>query len=802
MRTKTTALIFIIFSIFFLAPMLLNGDTIKQTYRLSKPQIRQMPDGRELVYFSNSYQLGMVGSPTFPVQKIALLIPPGHIATSVSINLLNPESLNRKINLSPKQPPKHSGKNLTTYVINQQIYNSNQTLTGPEVVVNTHYLFGHAVALAAFCPVEYEPASQTLTYYTEIEVTITTELNFQSVTALNNYRYDEEIRQRLSRLADNFNDMITEYPQQIAEPEYEYLIITIEDFIDAYRPLLSFHNTRGIKTRIVSVEEIYQKMTGMDEPEKIRNYIIQEMQQNGIRYVLLAGDADAHPSGQMQVPIRYLYAEVITGDNTMVQQIPSDLYYAALDGSWNNNNNDKWGEPGEDDLLPELHVARIAADNSNEISALLNKIFTHQDQPVHQDAVKNLMAGQYLYPDPVSFGGDYLDLLIGYQTENGYPTQGLTSDLTITFLYDRDLHPGHWNKSDLIPLINQGQNFIHHLGHSSSRSNIGLSLDDIYEQNFQQLNGIARLNPVIYSQGCDAAKIDVVHSDGSDCIAEEMLSLQNFAVAFIGNTRYGWFNEGQTEGPSLHLHREFINALYGGNISTIAAAHTESRIQSAPFVTAPDQWEPGALRWCFYGINVLGDAALSLWTHEIKTFDNVVHPETAAGSVQILTQVPGARVAISTNSDLITVAICDSNGSALVSLDDSFSNTILTLIITAPNYQPFIKNINLSPLPSSVMQPLTDCKPAFELKTAYPNPFNPAATIEFSISQWSQVRLQIFNILGQRVRTLLNEELTSGVHKTIWDGRDDRGEQLTNGVYLIQLSTNEGKLIKSCTLMK
>ncbi len=79
---------------------------------------------------------------------------------------------------------------------------------------------------------------------------------------------------------------------------------------------------------------------------------------------------------------------------------------------------------------------------------------------------------------------------------------------------------------------------------------------------------------------------------------------------------YGWFNEGQTEGPSQHLNREYVNALYHDSIYRIGATHAASKTQTAEWVNAPGQHEEGALRWCFYDCNVLGDPAMPLWTEE------------------------------------------------------------------------------------------------------------------------------------------------------------------------------------------
>lgn len=785
-----------------LAPNIIFSDTIKQTYLFDKPIIQKQNDGTDLIYFTDSYQMGIIGGPTFPMQKIALLLPPGQIATNVTINFLNLETIEQKINLSPKQYPRRSGELNQDVQFDQQLFNSAESIQISDIEAETHYFFGYSIVLATFSPVQYIPANQSLTYSTVVDVDVETEVNFHAVQALKNYRYAESIQRQLRNFVQNFENIFPEYSYQTFEPEYEYLIITIDDFIDDYQPLAQFYNERGLNTRIATVEHIYQTASGNDNQEKIRNYIIEQSQQKGISYVLLAGDADAAPEGQLQVPIRNFYCEALSGGSTYTSQIPTDLYYSALDGNWNNNGDDKWGEPDEDDLLPELFVARICADNSDEISALLNKIFTYQNQPVFADAEKVLLVGEHLWNDPLSFGSDYLDLLIGLRSDNGYTTQGIPTDFNFTYLYDRDIYPGSWSTSDLLTLMNNGSNFLHHLGHCNSRSCMRLQLADINNDNFYALNGVDHLNPVIYTEGCETAKIDAVNYGGEDCIAEKMLEIDNLASAIIGNTRYGWFNEGQTEGPSLHLHREFLSALYGKQIITLGAAHTESRIQTAPFVTAPNQWEPGALRWCFYGCNVFGDAAMAVWTNQISEFQNVTHPTIVSTNFEIETGVPDARVSLSANGDFVASVISNNSGTATFELDSTLTSSILKLTYTALNYKPYSEYINIQPNPTEVSLVEFKNNLNFELKPAYPNPFNPVTTIEFSLTKSSDVRLEVFNIAGQRVRTLIAQKMDAGVFNSNWDGQSDDGQTLANGIYLFRLATIEGTKVRQSVFLK
>ncbi|MDW7681365.1 MAG: FlgD immunoglobulin-like domain containing protein, partial [bacterium] len=91
---------------------------------------------------------------------------------------------------------------------------------------------------------------------------------------------------------------------------------------------------------------------------------------------------------------------------------------------------------------------------------------------------------------------------------------------------------------------------------------------------------------------------------------------------------------------------------------------------------------------------------------------------------------------------------------------------------------------------------------AFELMQNYPNPFNASTTIQFSLPKRVHTKIQIFNISGQLVRTLVNKEMRGGINKIIWDGRNDHGQLLTTGLYLIRTEAAKQTAVKKMLLIK
>lgn len=89
------------------------------------------------------------------------------------------------------------------------------------------------------------------------------------------------------------------------------------------------------------------------------------------------------------------------------------------------------------------------------------------------------------------------------------------------------------------------------------------------------------------------------------------------------------------------------------------------------------------------------------------------------------------------------------------------------------------------------------------LFNAFPNPFNPTTTIEFSIQNNSNVELSIFNIKGQKIKTLTNNDFTKGNHSIIWNGDDNFGKAVSSGIYYYKLNINgKTEAGKKCLLMK
>lgn len=96
----------------------------------------------------------------------------------------------------------------------------------------------------------------------------------------------------------------------------------------------------------------------------------------------------------------------------------------------------------------------------------------------------------------------------------------------------------------------------------------------------------------------------------------------------------------------------------------------------------------------------------------------------------------------------------------------------------------------------------TELPDQYELLPNFPNPFNPQTTISFVLGQAGYTTLEIFNITGQKIMTMVSEQMAAGKHEMIWNGTDESGQMVPSGTYLYRLQINGYQEMKKMTLLK
>lgn len=654
---KTT----ITFLLIILTSSLLVAATIEQEFDFTKPQIQDI-DNYQRILSSEMTSNVDPGSPEIPSRAIKVLLPSGENITSIKITSKEHEILSGRYNIIPQQTPYPIGfKGDTKFTEpNSSIYEHNDfypqlNYTKP----NVQYFRGHSIALINLYPIQYNPVTNKIKFSSILELTIETKPEVSSSQAFHKfYRNDLATKKRLKNIVEN-PQLLYSYPQtsNYRDEIFDYVIITNNSFITTFNDFISLKQAQGYSALLKTTEEIYSEYDGIDNQDKIRNFIIDAYQNMGTEYVLLGGDTNI-------VPYRGFW---VAAGETIDYGIPSDMYYGSLDRTgtgtgpdWNVDNDDKWGEHNEADYLSEVNVGRISADNITELTAALNKQIMYQDDPVINDLEKALMVGEELNDSPYTFGGDYKDEIVDGGNYNGYTTAGIDDNINIETLYDREFY---WSSNQLFNKMNDGLNFINHLGHSNIDYNMKTYMSSVTDQNITA-NGIDRNFFLVYSQGCLPAAID------ANCIAEKFTTIDNGCAVFVGNSRYGWYMPGGTNSSSQFLDRQFFDALFDENIYTVGAMNVDSKDDGA------NQCNNDWFRWAVYEVNVLGDPSINVWTAEPTDLIAVYPPSISIGSDEISfqTDAPYCRISLVQNGEIIGKETADENGDATVTTFSPITN--------------------------------------------------------------------------------------------------------------------------------
>jgi hypothetical protein len=575
----------------------ITHTNITYTYSFERPSVHYVTiAGTEYVQVElfESLEAGNPGEPKLPAYGVRLLLPKGTEVANIDIIGGERVSLGAGFIVEPVgEPVKLSEINsVSTPACSKSIYMSNDIY--PQTLfteVGTYAFRGYEIFILLLYPVHYIPSPGKLFYYKDITVVVTTKETDQANPL---FRHLEKDELAVNEKVDNLEAIqsYTENTNSVDLSEtYDLLILTTDDFKERFQPLKSAHDATGITTEIKTLRDI-SPFPGFATPEDIRDFIRKEYINHGIEYVLIGGDVDI-------VPAKNLWVQTYSGgDNTIM---PSDLYYACLDGTFNYDNDDEWGEPkdGENgtdvDLVAEVYVGRACVGSLSEVDHFVNKTITYMNYGGYSNGTA-LFVGEYLWSDPDTYGDDYMDELINGSHANGYITVGIPSTkYTIDKLYDR-IWPD-WPTSEIISRINNGARIINHHGHAYYGYDLRMVNDDV--------NSLTNTNPCfIYSQGCMAGGFD--DPEGYDCIAEYFtVKTEQAAFAVIMNARYGWGVVGSTDGASQRYHRQFWDAIFGEEIMEIGKANQDSKEDNIPNING------ACMRWCYYELNLFGDPTLT-----------------------------------------------------------------------------------------------------------------------------------------------------------------------------------------------
>ena len=668
-KTLLTLVFSIIITVFAYA------QTVQKTYHFGTPMVSEV-NGYDVIHFADTYNNGITGEAALPWQTVSLLLPQNTEAQGVMVDYSDFVELEGTYNILPQQKARPlSSTEPLVFEKNEEFYRSENVY--PETTyskVNTQYLNGCSFAFAQFTPVRYIPATGKISYAKSVTVTI-------DVTASKSDRskmlwMTPEVEKRVERLAQN-PEAVKAYKNRARTiGGYELLVITPEAWVSHFDEYVEFYEARGLRTHVTALENILDNFDGRDNAEKVRTYIAQEYENEGIMMVLLGGDAGL-------VPWRALYCNVYDEE---VDNLPADMYFVCLDGTWNDDNDELWGEIGEDDLLPELGVGRMPFNNELQFNNMMHKTLEYQANPVLGEFHKVILGAEHLGDG--YYGSTDLNMLIGGSSQFDYTTVGIPEEYDFNKVYETQNHKwsGKWFRDEINAF---GGQYVHHVGHANTDYVAGWYVNSTSDNSFEQLDGVRHNYNFFHSHGCICG--DFTHT----CMLERLVNISTGFVATTGNSRYGWYQP-WGDGMAAHLHREFVDAYYNDRLPYIGTAFVEMKVMTAPYAV----YDP-CMRWNLYDINILGDVAVCPW------LDEPFRPEISYASALTLgtTTMPititkhgeaqsNFRCSIFHNGELIAFGMTDEYGNADVNFAEALDVAdTLQLIITGPNAWPQTINI-------------------------------------------------------------------------------------------------------------
>ncbi len=617
-------------------------DAIAIAYAFAAPVLVERA-GLTHVAVRDCVALNRIGEPALPYRTARVLLPPGTRAEALVViadgeaHALDgtwrvargrtPVSSRTAGDARPADPP------------DPAIYDSDAPYPAARAeFLSVQHLSGHAVALVRLFPVQYRPASGRLSFTPHLRLRVAIAAaagrRDEATLAVTAPRRDRATAARVAAFVDNpelLDAPATAPGEEVrpagSDPTEGYLLITTAALLPSFGLLLDRKAQYGLGVYTQTMETIAADWPGRDLAERVRGCIRHAYTNLGVRYVLLGGDIAT-------VPCRTAYVPMPGVPDLESWDVPTDQYYACLDGSWNANGaSDRWGEAddgdngGDVDLLAEVYVGRAPVDTVAEADWFVEKTVRRETNAATATGAV-LLAATYL--GGAAQGGDMLDELLP-----------LLGEHAVSRLDDRPYTASQWQWPDAIRELNRAPALVVYAGHGMSDEAMRMITDD--------LDAVTnRDHFLVYSVSCAAGAFD----NGailSDSIGEEFVKRgPHAAFAGIFNSRDGWFDADDATRYSGEYQSVFFDNLLGRRQVQLGAANQDSRERLLGQVESDGVM---TYRWCHYEITLFGDPHAPFL---LDAGDVTLAVSSACGDVS-----PAVGVHAYTYGSVVTGAVAD-----------------------------------------------------------------------------------------------------------------------------------------------
>jgi hypothetical protein len=572
------------------------------------------------------------GKPGIPVRTARVLIPPGYtVEKAVAVPSAEPVTMHGtwQIEAGGRQTSPLARRQSATTA--RAVLRTN-TLPVPypsatAELLSVQRLAGYSVALVRLFPVQHHPTTRRLVFTPRLDLQLSLSPLPSGTTSPVRSASAGQAAKQIAAFVDNPELLASLPPQEPAaptesSPAFDYLLITSSNLASAFQPLLDQKTRDGLKVKVETIEAITRGVAGRDTPEKIRNCIRQAYTNSGISYVLLGGDATVVPCRYAHVPMNMAIRDPL---------VPSDLYYACLDGSWNNNGDDWWGESadgengGEVDLLAEVYVGRAPVHTPEQVACFVEKTVRYQATTSGNAADFLLLAASLgEFAGGMCQGADMFR-----------PLLPLLEPYRVNWLDDQASNSARWTGQDALKALNRSPHVVLYNGYGDADTQMRLRTADLGQLTNQW--------PFLaYSSGCRAGQFD--HGKfWSDSIGEALInSGPHGAFAAVLNARLGWFEPHQPWRYSGEFQAKFFQELLSPGHANLGIANQRGKERLVGLV---ERKGPMTYRWCYYGITLFGDPHVSFRAAQtMATGPDCAHPQlTALAEGESQPQITPAR---------------------------------------------------------------------------------------------------------------------------------------------------------------
>ena len=490
---------------------------------------------------------------------------------------------------------------------------------------------GFRVLTFHVCPFEYDVTAKKLYLRTHIELNIhlRPSTSVSSISTGNR----ETVRRIIKQMIVNPEDMDEQnVPTRngsnnnlTQQTGYEYVIVTSNQFKNTFQELANWKSRKGIRSKVLTVEDIVTTYNGSTNQEKIKNALASI---DSLSYVLLGGDTLNVPTCMCFIGT-YEDADSIT---------PADIYYSCLGSmNWDNNGNGVYGELNDSvSLIPSLNVSRAPVSTIEDAQVFVNRIINYESMPDTTNWKDDiLMCGSSLgYVDNNNVWHPYYkngksDTQIWSQSiYNQYIAPYWTGQRTRFYDTYTDISGnGSYNftANNLQTELAKGYTFADVMTHGAKAN---WTMESSSGYNYNKANSLENSGyTVIITLACLTNAFDHHTSNTMPrhCLSQYFINNpQSGILAYWGTSRENWYTYKKTNSLSLgHSFNALIyNKLFVDKYHRIGKANTavkEAKITNS-MSSGPNYTYT---RKIWMGLNLMGDPEMPIYLSKPKSFQNV-----------------------------------------------------------------------------------------------------------------------------------------------------------------------------------